>query len=42
MEVEAREGELYAMTFDCERCTAERCAECVDGSEWREYREDEK
>lgn len=28
------------MLFDCERCTAERCAECVDGSEWREYREE--
>ena len=25
--------------LDCERCTADRCAECVDGSEWREYRE---
>ena len=22
----------------CERCTAERCAERVDGSEWVEYR----
>lgn len=28
--------------LDCERCTAERCAECVDGSERREYKEDEK
>ena len=26
------------MLMDCERCTADRCAECVDGSEWREYK----
>ena len=28
------------MILDCERCTAERCEGCVDGSEWREYEED--
>lgn len=37
----ARPGGGQAM-LDCERCTADRCAECVDGSEWREYGEDEK
>ena len=27
--------------LDCERCRADRCAECVDGSEWREYIDDD-